>query len=66
MNISWETLVYQWIFAEVCHANEEFANPIQCSSCITWFVWLVSLIDTGLVKKKAGPKNDTLRKVYLI
>ena len=33
---------------------------------LRWFVWLVRLIDTSLVKKKTGPKNDPLRKVNLI
>ena len=29
MILSWEIFfVYQWIFAEVFHANEEFANPV--------------------------------------
>ena len=46
MILSWETLVYQWIFAEVFHANEELANP---SSCIT-LVCVACLFDTGLVK----------------
>ena len=66
MILSWEALVYQWIFAEVCHANEEFANA-TCSSCITLVCVACAFDhDTGLVKKKADPKNDALRKVILI
>ena len=55
MILSWETFGYQWIIAEVFHSDEEFANlPYS-------FVWLVCLINTGLVKK-----NDALRNIHLI
>ena len=72
MILSWETLAYNWIIAEVFHSDEEFDNP-TCS----WFVWLMCLIDTGLVKKKTGftkwcPKkcsfdlicNSSMRSVF--
>ena len=60
MILSWESLAYQWIIAEVFHSDEEFANP-SCSSCIR----LVCLIDTGLVKKELVSQNDAGAKKCL-
>ena len=51
MILSRETLAYQWVIAEVFQSNEEFATQ-HVVPVLRWFVWLVSLIDTGLVKEK--------------
>ena len=64
ITISCETLAYQWIFAEMFHSDEEFANP-TCSSCITLVCVACAFDWHRFGKKKTGPKNDALRKVYL-
>ena len=64
MILSWETFVYQWIFAEVCHANEDFANP-TCSSCITLVCEACVFDRHTFGENKLVPQNDALRKVHL-
>ena len=65
MILSWETLSYQWIVAEVLHSNEEFANP-TCSSCNT-LVCVACVFDSNRFGgKKNVLQNDALSNVHLI
>ena len=62
MILSWETLAYNWIIAEVFHSDEEFANP-TCSSCIK-LVCVACVFDRHRFdNKKLVPQNDGLRNV---
>ena len=65
MILSWETLAYQWIIAEVFYSDEEFANP-TCGSCIT-LVYVACVFYTHRFgKKKNGFTNEALRTIPLI
>ena len=68
MILSWKTLAYQWIIAEVFYSDEEFVNP-TCNYCIT-LVCVACVFDRHRFgNKKLVPQNDGLRNVncqYLI
>ena len=65
MNLSWETLAYQWIIADVFHSNETFAKP-TCISSIT-LVYVVCVFERHrFSEKKLVLQNDALRNVHLI
>ena len=63
MILSWETLVYQWIIAEVFHSDEEFAKP-TCSSCIS-FICVDCVFDRHNFVKKICSQNVALRNVHV-
>ena len=65
MNLSWETLAYQWIIAEVCHANEEFSNP-TCSSSITLDCVACVFDRHRFEENKLVSQNNALRQNHLI
>ena len=63
MILSWETLAYQWIIAEVFYSDEEFAKP-TCNSCIT-LVCVACVFDRHRFRnKKLVPQNDGLKNVF--
>ena len=63
MILSWESLAYQWIIAEVFYSDEEFAKP-TCNSCIS-LVCVACVSDRHRFgNKKLVPQNDGLRNVY--
>ena len=63
MILSWETLAYNCIIAEVFHSDEEFANPIIL---IGWFCVACVFDRHRFGEKKLVSQNDALRNVHLI
>ena len=64
MILSWEAFAYQWIIAEVCHSDAEFAKP-TCTSCISLICVACVLDRYHFLNIKICSQNDPLRNVHV-